>query len=264
VSSIYLHLKSGGVIMDAGEGTYGQLLQRYGRADIDRIMLHLKICFISHMHGDHLLGLVALLLHRTELERRLATAVAVDPIVLVAPLDVHRMLEMYNRSCPFPLVYDFIECRHVHYARGAILNGDGDDAGRDVRGWRELARAMDVLGLAKVETAEVIHACNSGARAHALALTSRSESATAWKIVYSGDTLQPCQELIELGMGATLLIHEATFAQDKAREARRKFHTTTEEAIEAGTCSLFSCVCACVRVRVRACVRTHLVTLAHT
>ncbi len=50
----------------------------------------------------------------------------------------------------------------------------------------------------------------------------------------AGDTLQPCQELLELGMGATVLIHEASFAQDKAREARRKFHSTSEDAIEAG------------------------------
>lgn len=36
-------------------------------------------------------------------------------------------------------------------------------------------------------------------------------------------------------MGATVLIHEASFAQDRVREARKKFHSTTEEAIEAGT-----------------------------
>jgi ribonuclease Z len=262
VSSIYLHLASGGVIMDAGEGTYNQLLQRYGRADIDRVIRGLRLCFISHMHGDHLIGLVSLLLHRTELDLlRLADtandADADDKIVLVAPLDVHRMLEAYNRSCPVPLVYDFVECRHVHYARGLC-----DATGlQEVPGGRALARTMEALGLARVETAEVIHACNSGARAHAIALTSRD---VGWKIVYSGtvpayadvitlgwwvwlrwllmvlsgggagDTLQPCQELIELGMGATVLIHEASFAQDKAREARRKFHSTSEDAIEAG------------------------------
>lgn len=232
VSSIYLHLASGGVIMDAGEGTYNQLLQRYGRADIDRVIQGLRLCFISHMHGDHLIGLVSLLLHRTELDLlRLGDtandADADDKIVLVAPLDVHRMLEAYNRSCPVPLVYDFVECRHVHYARGLC-----DATGlQEVPGGRALARTMEALGLARVETAEVIHACNSGARAHAIALTSRD---VGWKFVYSGDTLQPCQELIELGMGATVLIHEASFAQDKAREARRKFHSTSEDAIEAG------------------------------
>jgi hypothetical protein len=42
-------------------------------------------------------------------------------------------------------------------------------------------------------------------------------------------------------MGATVLIHEASFAHDKAREARRKFHSTTEDAIEAGSSDLFGC-----------------------
>jgi ribonuclease Z len=191
VSSIYLHLASGGVIMDAGEGTYDQLLQRYGRADIDRIIRGLRLCFISHMHGDHLIGLVSLLLHRTELDlQRLADTVDTtkdadkDKIVLVAPLDVHRMLEAYNRSCPVPLVYDFVECRHVHYASGGC-----DAAGlQEVPGGWALARAMKTLGLARVETAEVIHACNSGARAHAIALTSRD---AGWKIVYSGTAHVP-------------------------------------------------------------------------
>jgi ribonuclease Z len=196
VSSIYLHLAGGGIIMDAGEGTYGQLLQRYGRAEIDRIMLHLKLCFISHMHGDHLIGLVSLLLHRTELEMQLRdqrtakeseqTHEHVDPVVLVAPLDVYLMLQEYNRSCSVPLIFDFVECKAVHFkghgTTSATESSHYHYEDSDQQGMRALERAMDALGLAKVETAEVIHACFSGARAHAVSL----ESHAGWKIVYSG------------------------------------------------------------------------------
>lgn len=34
------------------------------------------------------------------------------------------------------------------------------------------------------------------------------------KIVFSGDTM-PCEQLVNYGMDATLLVHEATFADDE-------------------------------------------------
>jgi hypothetical protein len=48
--------------------------------------------------------------------------------------------------------------------------------------------------------------------------------------VYSGDT-RPCARLVEMGQGATVLIHEATFADCKAEEALKKKHSTVSEAI---------------------------------
>jgi ribonuclease BN (tRNA processing enzyme) len=53
------------------------------------------------------------------------------------------------------------------------------------------------------------------------------------KVVYSGDT-RPCERLVEAGRGATVLIHEATFENDKAEEALTKRHSTLGEAIEVG------------------------------
>ena len=52
-----------------------------------------------------------------------------------------------------------------------------------------------------------------------------------FKLVYSGDT-RPCRRLIEAGHGACVLIHEATFDDDKADEAVLKRHSTTGEALE--------------------------------
>jgi ribonuclease Z len=50
--------------------------------------------------------------------------------------------------------------------------------------------------------------------------------------VYSGDT-RPCNELIQAGQGATVLIHEATFDESKQLDAIDKKHSTTAEALEA-------------------------------
>lgn len=149
------------------------------------------------MHGDHLLGLLSLLLHRAELDYKLRQRgeelADRDPIMLIAPLDVYHLLQDYNQSCPFPaLTFNFIECKNTHYLNAVKNHPKGirstwdEDAYNQfcADGKRALARVMDVLRLTQVTTAEVIHACLSEARAHAIQITSRA----GWKIVYSGLT----------------------------------------------------------------------------
>ena len=44
------------MLLDCGEGTYGQLRRRYGAAS-DEIIGALKCIWISHIHADHHAGL---------------------------------------------------------------------------------------------------------------------------------------------------------------------------------------------------------------
>ena len=44
------------MLLDCGEGTYGQLRRRYGAAS-DEIIGSLKCIWISHIHADHHAGL---------------------------------------------------------------------------------------------------------------------------------------------------------------------------------------------------------------
>ena len=44
------------MLLDCGEGTYGQLRRRYGSAS-DEIIGGLKCIWISHIHADHHAGL---------------------------------------------------------------------------------------------------------------------------------------------------------------------------------------------------------------
>ncbi len=48
---------------------------------------------------------------------------------------------------------------------------------------------------------------------------------------YSGDT-KPCENLVEAGRGATLLIHEATMGDDEEEMAKAKTHSTVGQAID--------------------------------
>lgn len=50
---------------------------------------------------------------------------------------------------------------------------------------------------------------------------------------YSGDT-RPCDNLIEAGQNATLLVHEATLEDGMMAEAIAKRHSTTQEAVSVG------------------------------
>lgn len=52
-------------------------------------------------------------------------------------------------------------------------------------------------------------------------------------IRYSGDTI-PSDDIIRAGEGATLLIHEATMADEEWELARFKMHSTIGEAINVG------------------------------
>jgi len=54
-----------------------------------------------------------------------------------------------------------------------------------------------------------------------------------FKFAYSGDT-RPTQEFVQIGQGATLVLHEATFDDELSGEAVAKKHSTTSEAIKAG------------------------------
>lgn len=51
-----------GMLMDTGDGTYGQLMDHFGdKSKVDEVLLKTKVVFITHMHGDHQLGILKLL-----------------------------------------------------------------------------------------------------------------------------------------------------------------------------------------------------------
>lgn len=85
--------------------------------------------------------------------------------------------------------------------------------------------AFTIEGICAVQPVPVIH------RVLAYGFVLQHDS--GWKIVYSGDT-RPCDALVEAGLGATLLIHEATFEDSMQQDAIQKTHSTFSEAITVG------------------------------
>jgi len=94
------------------------------------------------------------------------------------------------------------------------------DFQQSVRNADNMCRA---LGLESFQTVDVFHRtrCYGAVLKHT----------DGWSIVFSGDT-QPTNTLVHAGKNATLLIHEATMADDQLEMAKKKAHSTFGQAIE--------------------------------
>eukprot|EP00181_Compsopogon_caeruleus_P005835 CAMPEP_0184683898 /NCGR_PEP_ID=MMETSP0312-20130426/13070_1 /TAXON_ID=31354 /ORGANISM="Compsopogon coeruleus, Strain SAG 36.94" /LENGTH=724 /DNA_ID=CAMNT_0027136607 /DNA_START=322 /DNA_END=2497 /DNA_ORIENTATION=+ len=200
VSSILLNLFDRGcILLDAGEGTYGQLVRRYGVGKADQLVSNLKAIWISHMHADHHLGTVGILSRRRRLEDG-------RPILVVGPAQLDQWLHKFSAFGHDRFNYLFFD------------NADLVWPPKPQSHYFE-----QTLGL-RFESVEVIHC----PYAYGLVL---EDCVNEWKLVYSGDT-RPCRNLVERGEGATLAIHEATMGNDLWREAAEKNHCTVREALQ--------------------------------
>lgn len=50
--------------MDCGEGTYGQLMRLLGPPECEKLLRKLVAVYVSHLHADHHIGLIRLILER--------------------------------------------------------------------------------------------------------------------------------------------------------------------------------------------------------
>ncbi|CAO3589347.1 unnamed protein product [Absidia cylindrospora] len=151
----------GSVLLDAGEGTYGQMLRHFGRDYISKELDDLRCIFVSHLHADHHLGVFQLLLKRKKMKK---TSTA---LFIIAPYDYQRWMKEYNdvERLGSPNRLRFIRCSH---ALGRNLNPP--DWAND-----RLNLLKDILGLSNIEVVPVIH-CRY---AYGLSL----EHKTGWKLV---------------------------------------------------------------------------------
>lgn len=214
VTGIYVHLfVRGGMMLDCGEGSFGQLVRRYGWHEARRVVAALECVWISHIHADHHAGLPRLLAVRQEILGPTA-----EPLLVIGPRPLRRSLAAYAKI--EPLLFTYLDNAHTV---------EGADVPEAVA--PHLQAVKERLGLARLQSVKVDHC----AHAYGCALTA-SDAATGgapWSLVFSGDT-RPCPELIEAAKGATLLIHEATFDDELREEALAKKHSLTCEAVACG------------------------------
>jgi ribonuclease Z len=219
-------------LVDCGEGTQRQLLRSgLGLVDLDLILL-------THLHGDHYLGLPGLL-------KTYGLRGRERPLRVGGPRGLVRLVErlraVFGRTA-FPLelaewdpgvVWETAGARieafptdHTVASLGYVLVEDDrpgafDVAAAQARGvppgplYGRLQRGEEVIVEGRVvRPAEVLGPARPGRR-----------------VVVAGDT-RPCRATVEAARGASLLVHEATFTEEERERAHETGHST---AAQAGT-----------------------------
>ncbi|POI28507.1 hypothetical protein CIB84_007743, partial [Bambusicola thoracicus] len=84
------------LLLDCGEGTFGQLCRHYGE-QVDQVLCNIVAVFVSHMHTDHHSGLLNILIERRRAFASLGQAFS--PLFLVAPEQIMPWLHEYHNNC---------------------------------------------------------------------------------------------------------------------------------------------------------------------
>ncbi|TDZ54475.1 Ribonuclease Z 1 [Colletotrichum trifolii] len=195
--------KYGNYLLDCGENTLGQLRRAFNAQEVESILRDLRCVFISHMHADHHLGLVTLLQAWDD-----ATA-NIDPppqLTIICPAMMKNFL--HESKYLQRLATDRMVFPRAQWSDAIIA--------------RDLPPG-DPSMLSSFSQVPVVH-CH---QAFAVVLTWPS----GLKIAFSGDC-RPSDNLVKAGMGATLLVHESTFNDDKLGDAKAKKHSTMGEALD--------------------------------
>eukprot|EP00850_Spirogloea_muscicola_P009327 SM000052S17719 [mRNA] locus=s52:317632:322429:+ [translate_table: standard] len=216
--SCQLHTPGLGILLDAGEGAWGQLVRKMGPDAALAFSNALPAVWLSHKHADHCLGLMQILHSR---------ASSSPPLLILGPRAVERWLKEVAEAC----ASSSSQVPSFRYIHNCVLDGHrstplGFSENKfdvltaqpgSVQQW-----LLNSLHLQSIQSVPVEH-CQE-----AFGLVIKSQD--GWSLVYSGDT-QPCQRLVRAGQGCTLLIHEATFEKGLEKHARKKKHSTVEEAL---------------------------------
>ncbi|KAF9107465.1 hypothetical protein BGX27_008728 [Mortierella sp. AM989] len=223
VSSTLLDIPNGGTfILDAGEGTYGQMFRQFGRRErstdqidgVDDRIKRLQGVFISHLHADHHLGIVTVIDRWNKLRKADS-----EPLYLIAPFKFNTFLQELSDVQDF----GYKNVQFIH-SEDIVFWRRGEDRSR-MNAAPLMSSLLGLSGFSEISTVDVIHCPWS----YGISMTHKD----GWKIVYSGDT-RPCENLVEAGQGATVLLHEASFEDDVPELAFAKKHSTTGEAVMVG------------------------------
>jgi len=230
VSSIVVKYGDELIFIDVGEGTQRQ-------ANIAGVGLRRKMrIVISHLHGDHVLGLIPILQTLTLLKRK-------EPLEIYAPYGIKSFIlcnaNLLNIKPTFKLKINYLADNRVYdcgsYVLKSIKNIHGRysyslmieekpregkfnpkkalEDGIPVKYWKDLKSGKDVVIGDKVFRHELYV----------------SPPLRGRKIVFSGDT-RPYNRLIDFAKDADVLIHEATFTEDKKDRCIETLHSTAKEA----------------------------------
>lgn len=247
-SSIGVTIGRTSILLDCGEGTQRQIIPT------SMSPMKIKAVFITHIHGDHFLGVPGLVQTMSLNDRK-------EKLILAGPEGIKESWEKGRDMCPFTSRFDV----ELHTLRpGDFMDLDGilveagpadhsitslsyrisepDKAGRFNR---EKALEMGIPEgrlWGSLQRGEKITYTADGVRKTAEPADVLGPPRKGLTMVYTGDTA-PCDGIRELASGADALIHEATFAEEFREMADEYKHSTAAGAAaiarDAGVRRLF-------------------------
>ncbi len=246
VSSVALRLPQRAEfwLFDCGEGTQHQIL----RSDLK--VSQLARIFVTHMHGDHIFGLMGLL-------ASCGLAGNVQRVDIYGPPDLDEYLKACRRYSQTYFSYPI----KVHTVRPGVVFEDEQFTvscellkhrvpaygyrvtEKDRPGHFDVERAA-ALGIpsgplyGRLKRGETI-TLPDGQRVNGAALCGPTELGR--KLVYCTDTVF-CENAITLATDADVLIHEATFAHQEAELAYQRLHSTSTMAAQVALAAQVRCL----------------------
>ncbi|CDW79345.1 zinc phosphodiesterase elac [Stylonychia lemnae] len=263
-SAIYVFIKGSGILMDSAEGSYGQLYDHFQKKEIvDEHILKLRVIFITHIHGDHQLGVLKIMAERDKLFNMAEPG---NELYVVTPQPMwDYMTDYINSALRYPTMVKLVKISDLNpepqlyydnespqynpkqphikegsqlfkrkYSKTSVIlcpvrsyeevNQMIENHQPNHQVSQEMLRMLnEKMNITHMNAIEVNHCVESFACLFG--------SPDFGRIFYSGDTL-PCQTVINYGQNVKLLIHEATFDDALEADAKSKKHTTVGQAIE--------------------------------
>ena len=219
------------VILDCGEGIQRQLLKlRLG-------LNHDTTILITHLHGDHVTGLLGLL-------QTMSLAQRTKPVTIVAPEGLSKWLKLTYETLHIGLTF---EIRFVPAKSGRVLRSRDFDfratrADHSIEAFSYVVQEHDRPGVFFPQKARRLGIPEGKLwsrlqRGRAVKIGGRlfrpgevmGPTRPGRRMGYSGDT-RPSKRLTRFFLGCDLLVFDSTFAsKDKHRAVERK-HSTSPEA----------------------------------
>ncbi|WPP53073.1 ribonuclease Z [Catalinimonas niigatensis] len=233
-TSQLLNLENHYILIDCGEGTQMQLL-RY-KAKVSRI----NHIFISHLHGDHVFGLVGLI-NTMNLNGR------TEDLNIYGPYKLSDMISVQMRATHANLKFS-IHFNAVDYRQSQLLldhslftvHSIPLDHGIECNGFlfrekekprrinkEKLSPDLSVTDILDLKEGKDLYHPDGQLRYANEVLTLAPKKSRSY--AYCSDT-RYCEAILSHIKGIDLLYHEATFMHNQAEKARERYHSTTIDA----------------------------------
>jgi len=217
------------ILLDCGEGTQRQLMVS------PFSFMKIRAVLITHMHGDHVLGLPGLL-------QTMGLSGRKDPLTVYGP----SCLERYIRSAMdategdtgYDLSFEAVEDGGEYAIGGLTATAFATDHGTesfgyvireaDLPGKLDRAKALslgleDGPDLARIKSGETVKGVDPSQVI--------GEPLRGLSMAYTGDT-RPCPAIPLAAKGVDVLVHEATYKSSEEKLADEHAHSTVGQAAD--------------------------------